>query len=205
MRFANRVPLLYQLSGCCTYKAITETDWRRYGLSQPGGNLPQGPLAILVHVASVWVPFTSEGKEAVADYDEIRKEIRLAVQDCGRKLQAYLNRRKRQKYETDRRSAFTRYIGEVVNACGNIARINKRELTDNLLAIAKRVTARADEQVELVGSSASSSASRSASGPGSISGTVPALSTDSEYGENTIVVDRDQASSSPLFADAAGA
>jgi len=205
MRFANRVPLLYQLSGCCTYKAITDTDWRRYGLSQPGGNLPQGPLAILVHVASVWVPFTSEGKEAVADYDEIRKEIRLAVQDCGRKLQAYLNRRKRQKYETDRRSAFTRYIGEVVNACGNIARINKRELTDNLLAIAKRVTARADEQVELVGSSASSSASRSASGPGSISGTVPALSTDSEYGENTIVVDRDQASSSPLFADAAGA
>lgn len=188
MRFANRVPLLYQLSACCIYKSVIDVDWRRYGLSQPSGSLPQGPLAIFVHMASVWVPFTSEGKEAIADYDEIRKEIKLAVQDCARKLQAYLNRRKKAKYESDRRSAFTRYIGEVVNACGEIKRINKKDLADQLMVIARRVTARADEQVELVGGDGAARRKK---------GGKPAI--DSEYGENTIVVDPAAAVTGPLF------
>lgn len=188
MRFANRVPLLYQLSGCCIYRSVVDVDWRRYGLSQPGGNLPLGPLAIFVHMASVWVPFTSEGKEAIADYDEIRKEIKLAVQDCARKLQGYLNRRKRAKYEADRRSAFTRYIGEVVNSCGEITRINKKELNDQLLAIAQKVTARADEKVELIGGGGPKARAKGKAEPIS-----------SEYGENTIVVDRETAPAGPLF------
>ncbi len=186
MRFANRVPLLYQLSACCIYKSVLDVDWRRYGLSQPGGSLPLGPLAIFVHMASVWVPFTSEGKEAIADYDEIRKEIKLAVQDCARKLQAYLNRRKKAKYETDRRSAFTRYIGEVVNACGEIKRVNKKEMTEQLLAIARRVTARADEQVELIGA-------------GREKKKTPTQQPGGEYGENTIVVEREDGAAGPLF------
>jgi DNA topoisomerase-6 subunit B len=190
MRFANRVPLLHQPSGCCITKAACEIDWRRYGLSQPGDSLPQGPLAIFVHMASVWVPFTSEGKEAIADYDEIRKEIKLAVQDCGRKLQAYLNRRKKQKYETDRRSIFQRYITEVVNSCASIKRINKQELTDNLLALARKITARADEEVELIDA-------ESAKGKGKKGDDSAALS--SEYGENTVVVDREQSPAGPLF------
>ncbi|RIK65237.1 MAG: DNA topoisomerase VI subunit B [Planctomycetota bacterium] len=187
MRFANRVPLLYQLSACSIYKAVVDVDWRRYGLSQPGGNLPMGPLAIFVHMASVWVPFTSEGKEAIADYDEIRKEIKLAVQDCARKLQAYLNRRKKAKYESDRRSIFTRYIGEVVNAVSEIKRVNKQELTEQLLALARRITARADEKVELIGGE----------GKGKKK---PADTPGSEYGENTIVVEREESDAGPLFA-----
>ena len=186
MRFANRVPLLFQTSGCCITKSIIDIDWRRYGLSQPGGGLPQGPLAVFVHMASVWVPFTSEGKEAVADYDEIRKEIKLAVQDCGRKLQAFLNRRKKQKYESDRRGMFERYIGEVVNACAAITRVNQRELKSNLLAIAKRVTARADEQIGLDGKVKK----RDLLAPGHPG---------SEYGDNTIVVDHDESANGPLF------
>lgn len=194
MRFANRVPLLHQLSGCCIYKSVTETDWRRYGLAQPSGGLPQGPLAIFLHLASVWVPFTSEGKEAIADYDEIRKEIKLAVQDCARKLQAYLNRRKQKQYQTDRRSIFDRYIGELVNACGSIKRVNRTELTADLRAIARQVTARADEELGLDGKTRRSGADgpHSAAAPGS------------EYGDNTIVVDQSQPSG-PLFDGAANA
>jgi len=92
------------------YQTLSDLDWRRYGLSQSGGSLPQGPLVIMVHMASVWVPFTSESKEAIADYDEIRAEIKLALQDCGRKLAAYLNRRRKMKYQGERRSIFARYI-----------------------------------------------------------------------------------------------
>jgi DNA topoisomerase-6 subunit B len=163
---------------------IMITNWRNYDLQQPRGSVPVGPLVIMIHMASVWVPFTSESKEAIADYDEIRKEIRLAVQDCCRKLQAYLNRRKKQKYETDRRSIFTRYIAELVNSCSSIKRINKEELTKNLLAIAKRVTSRADEELDLSGKVKKPSAA------------------ESEYGENTIVVDRTEAAAGPLFTTA---
>ena len=182
MRFANRVPLLFQTSGCCITKSVIDIDWRRYNLSQPSGSLPQGPLAIFIHMASVWVPFTSEGKEAIADYDEIRKEIKLAVQDCARKLNAYLNRRKRQKYQADRRNIFERYIGEVVRACAGITRINQKDLTRDLLAIAKRVTARADEQLGMDGKVLR-----------------PGAHAAEEYGENTIVVDREDLNNGPLF------
>ncbi|MCG8408736.1 MAG: DNA topoisomerase VI subunit B [Phycisphaerales bacterium] len=191
MRFANRVPLLYQTSGCCIYKSVIELDWRRYGLSQPSGSLPQGPLAIFVHMASVWVPFTSEGKEAIADYDEIRKEIRLAVQECGRRLQTYLNRRKRQRYESDRRNIFERYIGEVVSACSSITRVNQQKLTSDLMAIATRVTARADEELGLDGKVKKSSRDQ-------------AGAHGSEYGENTIVVERETEPAGPLFEEKAG-
>src|ERR671925_1399742 len=148
IRYANRVPLLYQQSACATFKAVLDTTWRNYGVAQSRGALPAGPMVVFVHMASVWVPFTSESKEAIADYDEIRKEIKLALQDCGRKLQAYLNRRRKQKYEGQRRNVFERYIGEVVNSCAAIKRINKDELFKNLTAISTRVTARADEELD---------------------------------------------------------
>jgi len=215
MRFANRVPLLFQTSGCCITKSICDIDWRRYGLAQPGGGLPNGPLAIFVHMASVWVPFTSEGKEAIADYDEIRKEIKLAVQDCARKLNSYLNRRKRQKYQADRRSIFLRYIGEVVNACASIKRINKKELNDQLLAIAKKTTAQADEELDLSGRVVSTDGKAGRKGgrksnkargrAQAVAETAERLAavdaSGGEYGENTIVVDRSEPSAGPLFED----
>lgn len=92
MRFANRVPLLYQQSACAITKSVLQTAWKNYGVDQSKGALPTGPLMIAVHMASVWVPFTSESKEAVASYAEITKEIRLALQECGRRLDAYLRR-----------------------------------------------------------------------------------------------------------------
>src|SRR5262249_51379097 len=72
LRFANRVPLQFQHSACAITQAIMGTNWRSYGLSQSRGSLPSGPVTVMVHVASVWVPFTSESKEAVAGYPEIQ-------------------------------------------------------------------------------------------------------------------------------------
>src|SRR3989344_1372100 len=76
LRFANRVPLQYQQSACAITKSVISTAWRNYGLSQSKGALPIGPVVLLVHIASVWVPFTSESKEAIAHYPEIVKEIK---------------------------------------------------------------------------------------------------------------------------------
>jgi DNA topoisomerase-6 subunit B len=120
IRYANRVPLLHQQSACVIYKAVLDTTWRIYGVSQSKGALPAGPMVIFVHMASVWVPFTSESKEAIADYDEIRKEITLALRECGRRLGAFLRRRERAHSEYRRRNIFELYIEEVVESCNRL-------------------------------------------------------------------------------------
>lgn len=147
-RFANRVPLQYQQSACATFKSVLETDWKRYGLQQPRGALPVGPLVVMIHMASVWVPFTSESKEAIADYDEIRKEMRLALMECGRKLGIYLRRRQRMKREGERRSLFERYIGEVAKACGAITGLDPEPIYEALKETAAKKTERADIELD---------------------------------------------------------
>ena len=149
IRYANRVPLLYQPSACSITKSIGGTNWKNYGVSQPRNGLPEGPLVIFVHMASVWVPFTSESKEAVADYDEIRKEIQLALKECGRKLGMYLRRRQRIAREGARRDVFTKYIGEVVEAVAKMTEgVDRQKLFADLSAVAKSRTATADQQFD---------------------------------------------------------
>ena len=142
IRYANRVPLLYQQSACATFKAALDTAWRNYGVAQSRGALPAGPMVIFVHMASVWVPFTSESKEAIADYDEIRKEIKLALQECGRRLGVFLRRRERAKTEFRRRNIFELYIEEVVEACARLkgGKLPKEKLKDQLQRIALKRT-----------------------------------------------------------------
>jgi len=125
LRFANRVPLLFQQSAGAVSKSVSAVNWRPYGLQQTGSNLPVGPVSIVVHVASVWVPFTSESKEAIASYDEILKEMRLAVQECGRKLGSYVNKKKRVGLELKKRGYIEKYIPHVADALKELL-----ELTD---------------------------------------------------------------------------
>ncbi|MCX8228434.1 MAG: DNA topoisomerase VI subunit B [Planctomycetota bacterium] len=113
LRFANRVPLLSQQSGCGFTKAVTQTSWKSYGLQQPKGSMPLGSAVILVHMASVWVPFTSEAKEAIAPYDEILKEVKRALQDAGRKLGAHIRKDKRVANEFEKRSYIEKYLPHV--------------------------------------------------------------------------------------------
>jgi DNA topoisomerase-6 subunit B len=148
LRFANRVPLLYSQSSCSSFKAVAETSWKNYGLTQPKNSIPSGPLVVMVHMVSVWVPFTSESKEAIADYDEIRKEMKLALQECGRKLGTYLRRRKRMARESERRSVFERYIGEISRCCNAIVGTDTDKLYKALLKQAKRRTDEADAQLD---------------------------------------------------------
>jgi len=142
IRYANRVPLLYQQSACAIYKAVLDTTWRNYGVSQSKGAFPSGPMVIFVHMASVWVPFTSESKEAIADYDEISKEITLALRECGRRLGTFLKRRERAQSEYHRRNIFELYIEEVVDACNRLkgGKLPTQKLKEQLQKIALKRT-----------------------------------------------------------------
>jgi DNA topoisomerase VI subunit B len=138
IRYANRVPLLFQQSACSTFKAVVSTTWKNYGVTQSRGALPGGPMVIFVHMASVWVPFTSESKEAIADYDEIQKEITLALRECGRRLGLFIKRRERAASEYRRRNIFELYIEEVVDACDRLkgGKLQKDKLKAQLQKIA---------------------------------------------------------------------
>jgi len=148
LRYANRVPLQFKPRDCAITEAVMKMNWRSYGLSQSRGSLPNGPVTVMVHVASVWVPFTSESKEAIAGYPEIQKELRLSLQSVGRKLGMYLRRRKKVKQEGERRSIFLRYLGEVATAVSDINGTNRDRLYEQLLKVAQRKTTEADIRLD---------------------------------------------------------
>jgi DNA topoisomerase-6 subunit B len=132
LRFANRVPLLYQQSACAAFKSVLQTNWKPYGMQQSGSNAPSGPLTIIVHLASVWPPFTSEAKEAIAHYPEIIKEMKLALQEAGRRLGMYVNKKRRVASERERVNIFERYIPEVADSLAQLSGENKKIIESEL-------------------------------------------------------------------------
>ncbi|HJK78668.1 MAG TPA: DNA topoisomerase VI subunit B [Methanocorpusculum sp.] len=121
LRFANRVPLLYQQGACAITSAIANVNWKNYGVSQQG--LPMGPILILVHVAATNVPFTSESKDAVASVPEVEREITLALQELGRDLKLFLNRRDKNKLQDDRARAICAVIPLIAQKVGEIVEL----------------------------------------------------------------------------------
>ena len=127
-RIANRVPLLYQQSACAIYKSILDINWRSYGLAQSRGALPRGHVMLMVHIASVWVPFTSESKEAIAHYPEIIKDIKLAAQECGRKLGIYVKRQRKIKQEMVKRDYIKTYLPPIGEALRDILTLKEKQV-----------------------------------------------------------------------------
>ena len=181
-RFANRVPLQFQPGACLITQSVSQMNWRAYGLSQTRGQLPRGPLTIIVHLASVWVPFTSESKEAIAAYPEIQKELRLALQTVGRKLGMFLKRRQQVKREGERRSVFLRYLGEVADALSEISGKPRDEIYEDLVAVARSKTAVADTRFGEDGR--------------------PIEEDDTDFGNNVLIIPQEEnASPSPAESD----
>jgi DNA topoisomerase-6 subunit B len=140
-RFANRVPLQYQQGACAITKAALSVDWKKYGLQQSRGALPTAPMALAVHIASVWVPFTSESKEAVASYPEIVKEIRLALMEAGRQLGIWVRRRRREADELKKRTYIEKYIptiGDALQAILGLSDRQREQTVSNLKTILER-------------------------------------------------------------------
>jgi len=146
LRFANRVPLLYQQSACAISKAVSSLNWRAYGLQKNGKNLPIGPIILVVHMASVWVPFTSESKEAIAHYPEIIKEIKLALQEVGRKLGIFIRKRKKAEFESQKKSYIEKYLPHIGIGLKEILNLKEAE-EKKILEILKDTLERSREKI----------------------------------------------------------
>ncbi len=90
LRFANRVPLQFDKSGCVTTRAIETVNWRSYGIAQPKNSLPQGPFVIAVSVVSPFIKFKNASKETIDSSDDLLEEIRRALMQAGQKLSRHI-------------------------------------------------------------------------------------------------------------------
>jgi len=126
-RFANRVPLLYKPGEDAITHALKEINWKHYGF-EIEGEFPKDPMAILVHVASVWLPFTSESKEAIAPYDEIIREIELGIKNALRELSIYIKKKKALETIGDKYKNLYGYGLEIIDSLSSILDIEKQNI-----------------------------------------------------------------------------
>jgi len=121
MRFANRVPLVYQRGACATTDVVKDINWRNYGLDQPGGRgIPNGPAVVMVHIASTNVPFTSESKDAVANVPEIEHEIELAIREAARELKSFLNKRRSMQQRRKKQDKLATILPEMASKLSTV-------------------------------------------------------------------------------------
>ena len=140
LRFANRVPLVYQRGACATVDVVKRINWRNYGLDQPGGSgMPNGPAVLLVHVASTNVPFTSESKDAVANIPEIEDEIELALREAARDLKSYLNKRRSLEKRRRKQNVIAEILPQMAEKLAEVTDREPLDIDDSLARIMNNV------------------------------------------------------------------
>jgi DNA topoisomerase-6 subunit B len=154
LRFANRVPLVYQRGACATTDVVKSINWRNYGLDQPGGSgLPNGPVVVMVHIASTNVPFTSESKDAVANVPEIESEIELCIREAARELKSYLNKRRSMQQRREKQDKLATILPEMAAKLAAVTDQSELNIDDTMARIMNNVLVereREDGSVRLV-------------------------------------------------------
>jgi DNA topoisomerase-6 subunit B len=87
------------------------------------------------------VPFTSESKEAIANYPEIIKDIKLGLQECGRRVATHIRRRRREADEAKKRAYIEKYIPQVAVGLQKILELSDKDrdrVVDDLSDVLER-------------------------------------------------------------------
>ena len=151
LRFANRVPLVYQRGACATTDVVKRIGWRNYGLDQPGGSgMPSGPAVVMIHVASTNVPFTSESKDAIANIPEIEDEIELAVREAARELKSYLKKRRSMEKRREKQDVLGRILPEMADKLSEVTGRRRPNIDGALARIMNNVSVEREVDGETV-------------------------------------------------------
>lgn len=113
LRFANRVPLQFDKSGCAITWAIESVNWKSYGLAQPKESLPQGPYVFAVSVVSPFIKFKNASKETIDASDELVEEIRRALMQAGQKLSRHIKHEMKEA-DLERKLAHIEQFGPIL-------------------------------------------------------------------------------------------
>ncbi len=133
LRFANKVPLLFDSTNCAITEAVKGVQWKRYNI----GNFDEEPISVMVNISSVYVPYSGVGKQAVSQEEEIIEEIKLAVMDAARSLQKYVSHVRNKSVQESRYKMIMRYINQLSGDLSNLTGTKKEKIEDALTHIIK--------------------------------------------------------------------
>lgn len=105
IRFANRAPLIFNQGGCALTSAAGDIDWRRYEVDPE-----KTPVTLFINIVSSHVPYTSAGKQSVAEEPEVYEEVRQAIMAAARKLRRYLREKIKKRERRERANLFEKYL-----------------------------------------------------------------------------------------------
>ncbi len=128
MRFANRVPLLFDSGGCAITETIKTMDWRRYDVK----NFEEEPIAILVNLVSVHVPYTSAGKQAISNEEDIMDEIKFALMEASRGVQKYLSGKRKAHEIATKKKVLGRYVQQISSDLAALSGEKKDKIQQSL-------------------------------------------------------------------------
>lgn len=129
LRFANRVPLLFDSGSCAMTEAVKNIDWKRYGIK----NFDEEAITVFINFASVHVPYAGAGKQAVFQDEEIIDEIKNAVQEAARLLEKYINNVVRERERAGKKKVILRYIDQLSKDLAELSGTECYEELKNLL------------------------------------------------------------------------
>ena len=128
IRFANKVPLLFDSSTCAITYAVRSIDWKRYNIK----DFDQEPVSVLVNVSSVFIPYSGVGKQAIAQEEAIIDEIKLAVMDAARNIQRYISNVRSRNLAESKYKTIMRYITQLSSDLSELTG-NKQEILEEKL------------------------------------------------------------------------
>ncbi len=146
LRFANKIPLLFDSASCALTQSFLGVDYSRYGMKVEN-KVPTGPLVFLVHIASVWVPYTSESKNAVASYPIITKEIKLALQELVRDMSKFLSKKHRSHLFEERINLFDKYGIELAFSLSKLIGTDEKTVQKKIEALLNKKREEVEEHV----------------------------------------------------------
>jgi len=128
-RFVNRVPKLRDNSDCATWKATSSVNWRNYKVQAFDNGIPRGPIMVFIHVcgAYVHVMFKGQSKQALAEDEVLLKEIKLALEDAGRKFRRYITRRETARRKAKRAGVLAMYADQFAQSLASIVNDGRKK------------------------------------------------------------------------------
>jgi len=123
LRFANRIPLLYDEANDVAFKVINEEiDWKRYRIPQ------DAPVSIITHVCSTKVPYKTVGKEYLADRPELERELKNATREVIRKLSVFVSRKGSMEFAKKKMNIYGKYLPLIAKFCTELS--SKKKVPD---------------------------------------------------------------------------
>lgn len=107
LRYANKIPLIYEEREDVSYKILREVNWKQYSVEFPA------PLVVLVHIASTKIPYKGVGKESISDVPEVEQEIRNGILELARRLERYISAKEREAEVMKKILTLSKYIPEI--------------------------------------------------------------------------------------------